>query len=209
MKVFKELPISILQSFKLRCIPLVKLHNKEKAFVPVIVSLTSIPSRLSTLHLVIRSLLSQDSRPKKILLWLNNDLKPSIPKKLSRLESDVFEIRFSSLNCSHRKLIHTLASYPEEIIVTCDDDLMYRKNWLSKIYAAHQKQPKAIIGNCTVHINHNADNEPLPFKEWRQKNTNKTNPRALVPIGAWGILYPPGSLSETTINSESLKNRYR
>ncbi len=202
MKVVKELPISILQSCKLMLIPSFILNRKEKDVLPVIISLTSIPSRLSTLHLVIKSLLNQDSRPKKILLWLNDDLKGRLPKKLSRLESDIFSICYSPLNCSHRKLIHTLESYPEDIIITCDDDLMYRKNWLSKIYQEHLKQPNAIIGNRTVHVNHDEKNNPLPFKQWRKKYVTKANPKALVPIGAWGILYPPQSLSKITIDSE-------
>ncbi len=202
MKVFKELPISILQSCKLMLIPARILNKKEKEVVPAIVSLTSIPSRLSTLHLVIRSLLNQDSSPKKILLWLNDDLKGKLPNKLSRLESDVFNIKYSSLTCSHRKLIHTLECYPEDIIITCDDDLMYRKNWLSKIYREHQKQTDVIIGNHTVHVNHDNENNPLPFKQWRQKYVTVTNPKALVPIGAWGILYPPRSLSKITVDSE-------
>lgn len=202
MKVFKELPISILQSFRLMLLPLRTLNQKEREVVPAIISLTSIPSRLSTLHLVIRSLLHQDCRPKKILLWLNEDLKENLPKKLSRLQSDIFAIRYSSLNCSHRKLIHTLDSYPDDVIITCDDDLMYRKNWLSKIYKEHQKKPDAIIGNHTVHVNHDEDNNPLPFRQWRKKNVTTANPKALVPIGAWGILYPPLSLSKITTNSE-------
>jgi len=202
MKVVKELPISIYNSIKLILTPISVLNSDTKETLPVIVSLTSIPSRLSTLHLVIRSLLVQDVRPKKILLWLNDDLKNTIPKKLSRLESTVFEIRYSALNCSHRKLIHSLKAYPEDSIITCDDDLMYRNNWLSKIYQEHLKHPKAIIGNHTVHINHDTNDEPLPFKQWRNEFVTKVNPKAFVPIGAWGILYPPHSLSKETTEKE-------
>ena len=86
--------------------------NVKKEEIPVIVSLTSIPSRLSTLHLTIRSLLNQDKRPKKIILWLHHSLKKEIPKNLAALENDLFEIMYSDLICSHRKLIHSLTLFP-------------------------------------------------------------------------------------------------
>ena len=81
MKVVKELPISILKTIQLMSIPLGRLKRAKRAQIPVIVSLTSIPSRLGTLHLVIRSLLVQDKLPKKILLWLNKELKNKLPPK--------------------------------------------------------------------------------------------------------------------------------
>ena len=202
MKVIKELPISIFYSIKLRAIPRIRFLNATKKRLPVIVSLTSIPSRLKSLHLVIRSLLYQETLPKKIILWLNIDLKEKIPANLKKLESEIFEIQYSNLHCSHRKLIHSLEKYPKDIIITCDDDLMYRKNWLELLYLEHQKKPNAIIGNRTVHINHDAAKNPLPFKKWKFPEEKPINPMSIVPIGAWGILYPPNSLSNTVMNQE-------
>jgi len=154
MKVIKELPFSVLHSLKLMILPIKGYKNHKKKRLPVIVSLTSIEPRLKTLHIVIKSLLYQNDLPKKIILWLNNDLKENIPTSLSKLQSEIFEIKFSPLNCSHRKLIHTLEIYPEEIIITCDDDLIYRKEWLSLLYNEHKKNPTNVIGNTVVHINH-------------------------------------------------------
>jgi len=202
MKVIKELPLSIFYSIKLKATPKSRFYNTNKKKLPVIVSLTSIPSRLKSLHLVIRSLLSQDKLPKKIILWLNTDLKSKVPISLTKLESDIFEIQYSNLYCSHRKLIHTIEKYPEDVVITCDDDLMYRKNWLSLIYQEHQKKPNAIIGNHTVHINHDNNKKPIPFKQWKFPKEKSANIMAIVPIGAWGVLYPPNSLSNEVTNHE-------
>ncbi len=200
MKVIKELPISIAKTFQLLSIPTKKLKNRKAQQIPVVVSLTSIPSRLSTLHLVIRSLLVQDKLPKKILLWLNEDLEGQLPYKLKKLEGDIFQIRFSHLNCSHRKLIHSIEAFPNDTIITCDDDLMYRKNWLSMIYDQHLANPGKVIGNHTVHINHNEKGEPVPFKKWKYPSPSKINPWSITPIGAWGILYPSKSLHPQTLD---------
>lgn len=202
MKVVKELPISIYTTLRLLLIPLKKLKKENKKTAPVTVSLTSIPSRFNTLHLVLRSLMFQDVRPKKIILWLNEEFKESLPKSLKRLECDFFEIRFSKLTCSHRKLVHSLKAFPNEIIITCDDDLMYRKNWLSLLYKEHKKNPDKIIGNHTVHINHDENKNPLSFKKWKYPVKDKVNPMAITPIGAWGVLYPPHSLSTKTTDEK-------
>jgi len=200
MKVVKELPISLLKSLQLLGIPKKNLVKPKKEEIPVIISLTSIPSRLNTLHLVVRSLLAQDVSAEKIVLWLNNDLKDTIPSALKKLTSERFEIRYSDLNCSHRKLIHSLELFPNHTIVTCDDDLMYRKNWLSTIYGEHQKQPDKIIGNHVVHIQHDDAGQPIPFKKWKNPQSKKINPWAATPIGAWGVLYPPHSLHQKVLD---------
>ena len=80
MKV-KEIPVSLFHTAQLLCIPIEKLKRTTNE-IPVVVSLASIPSRLHIVHIVIRSLLAQESRPKKIMLWLHEDLKDRIPKNI-------------------------------------------------------------------------------------------------------------------------------
>ncbi len=196
MKFFKELPVSIYHSIRLSALPLSKLLSPKNEEVPVVVSLTSIPSRLSTLHLVIRSLLTQSYRPKKIVLWLNGDMSSSLPRRLTQLKSDIFEIRFSDLHSSHKKLIHTLELYPDEVIATCDDDMMYRKNWLELLYLEHKHNPGYIIGNRTKHITYDKNRTVKHYREWKYPENNNINTKAIVAVGAWGILYPPGSMDE-------------
>lgn len=202
MKVVKELPLYLLNSIKLSAIPKSRLGRPSKETLPVIVSLTSIESRLKSLHLVIRSLLTQSHLPQKIVLWLHQDLKEKLPRSLSQLESDLFEICYTQLHSSHKKLIHSLEKYPESIIVTCDDDLMYRKNWLSLIYNASQDFPGCIIGNETLHVNYDEKGEPLPYRQWKYPEKDSENENAIVAIGAWGVLYPPGSLHKTVFDTE-------
>ncbi len=198
MKLVKELPVSLAYSGLLSVLPASYFLKQSKPDADVIVSLTSIPSRLGTLHLVIRSLLHQTVRPRKIVLWLHKDLSADLPVKLLRLCSDLFEIRFSPYTSSHRKLVHSIEEFPEKVVVTCDDDLMYRRNWLELLVEEHIRRPGKIIGNHTVHINHHESGAPLPFRKWRYPDPKRINPMAIVPIGAWGILYPPNSLAPQT-----------
>lgn len=79
----KELPGSLWMAWKLKRLPRDQLINEQHATIPVIISLTSIPSRLDTLHLVIRSLLTQTSRAEKNSavvahgFEINNSRKPA------------------------------------------------------------------------------------------------------------------------------------
>lgn len=200
MKVVKELPKSILHSLYLHFIP-ASFLVKNKDALPVIVSLTSIPSRFSTLHLVIKSLFNQSHLPSKIILWLHEDLKNKLPKSITKLESTLFEINYSPLTCSHKKLVHTLENNPKAIIITCDDDLIYGKKLVHNLYKEHLKYPNDVIANTTNQIKFNDNNGYRPFNEWKLKDV-EINHKALCPIGAWGILYPPNALSKEVFNQD-------
>lgn len=193
MKV-KEIPKSLYQSFRLRNLPVGKLLQTDREALPLIVSLTSIPERLGSVDLVIRSLLDQASVPQKICLWLPDPLKGQVPESLAKLVHDRFEIAFSPLTCPHKKLIHTLERYPEGTIVTCDDDLMYPSQWLGSLYQAHLNHPKDIIGHQIRYIGYDADGKLLPYSQWVLPPGGAPDPRRVLAIGAGGVLYPPRSL---------------
>lgn len=200
MKV-KEIPVSLFHQAKLSWQSQRKLIANKKQ-VPVIVSLASIPSRLNIVHLTIRSILNQDVLPEKIVLWLHEDLKDSIPKSLNVLVGDLFSIKYADYFSSHRKLVEPLKLYPNKIIITCDDDMMYRKNWLSKLYQAHENHPDHIVANQTRCITYSSDGELLSYKAWKPNESGCQNPLLTLPIGAGGTLYPPDSMDKTVFNQE-------
>jgi len=75
--------------------------TKEKRNPELIVSLTSIPERLATIHLCLDSLLRQSLKPDRLILWLNESCeegrpivnKNHIPLSLVRLQGRGLEIR--------------------------------------------------------------------------------------------------------------------
>ena len=185
----KELPRSWLTARRLVHANLNESTLAQQPILPLIVSLTSIPSRLATIHLTIRSLFMQTHRPEKIILWLHEDLQSFLPETLTVLVGDVFEIRYVELTCSHRKLIHALVDYPESVVVTCDDDLMYNSTWLKRLYDDHVSFPRDIIAHECRLVNFVSD-KPAPYDQWKtQARTNFSEPW-LMPIGYGGVLYP-------------------
>lgn len=200
MKI-KEYPISIYSSLQLLMLTANRLTMSEKHEVPILVSLTSIPSRLSILHLTIRSLLNQTVKPENIILWLNKNLQSSIPKSLSKLENDVFKIRYENETCSHRKLVHALRHYPNKIIVTCDDDLIYHSHWLERLYKEHELNPKDIIGNECRRILYDSFNKVLPYRSWHSEPPKSCTKNTLA-IGYAGTLYPPNSMHADVLRQD-------
>lgn len=168
----------------------------------VVVSLTSIPTRLNQLHYTIKSLLTQSMAPKKIVLWLNDSLKDRLPKSLTRLEGELFEIRYSQMTCSHRKLVHSLEAFPEDVIVTCDDDLIYPSDWLALLWSEHRQYPGLILTNRCNKIRYDVNGRTLPYTQWQKSVEPGSNSMAIMPAGYGGVLYPVGSLYKDVCDSD-------
>jgi len=190
----KELPGSWWTAWQLGRLRHQQLHSTATEVLPVVVSLTSIPSRLPIIHLTIRSLLNQQVKPEKIILWLHEELRNKLPSTLQLLVGPLFEIHYVDLYCSHRKLIHSLEAYPEKTIVTCDDDLMYDSTWLMRLYNDHLRYPRAVIAHECRLIKFNERGSPEVYDQWKTESRTDISETWLMPIGYGGVLYPPHSL---------------
>jgi hypothetical protein len=179
-----------------------QLLSREPDYMNVVVSLTSIPSRLGVVNLTIRSLLSQEHLPGKIILWLHHELKNQIPKTLSALEGKIFEIRFAELDCEHGKLLSSLECFPEDCIVTCDDDCMYEKNWLKNLLDTHTLYPKDVIASQCRQISYDESGEILSCKNWTHTHERGSNKDHFLALGYAGVLYPPHCLMDDATNQE-------
>jgi len=197
----KQYPQSLFTAYKLLTLQPERLHVVQEP-LPIIVSLTSIPSRLSTVHLTIRSLLAQSHKPERIVLWLNEKLRGQIPETLAALEGALFQIRYAELECSHRKLVHARSAFPGELVVTCDDDVMYEPRWLVNLYRDHVRYPQSIIAHECRRIQLSANGAPLPYKLWPVERRPGVCERQLLPVGYGGVLYPPGSLHADVDNAD-------
>lgn len=196
----KHLPESIKTSIKYRLTSTQVLISPKGNELRLAVSLTAIPSRFRILDLTLASLFSQNPKPKHIYLWINEAHFHLIPKRVKQLEGDILKIKKSKLHSAHKKLIHTLQLHPDLPIVTCDDDVMYRKDWLNKLFASHQKYPKEVIAHRGRTITYDENKELKPYEEWHY-NPNVSQD-LFVAIGVNGVLYPPKVFSNLIHNEE-------
>ena len=127
----------------------------------VIVSLTSFPAAINYAKDAIKSILAGNTLPDKVVLYLTfSQFKDNkIPLELKALANNnpLFEIRnYNEDIRSYRKLIPALKDFPNEIIVTVDDDVKYHKNMLRDLLYLHKQIPDVIIANRAKKIKLNA-----------------------------------------------------
>lgn len=179
--------------------------TKEKRNPRLVVSLTSYPERMYDLHYTIYSLLKQYHKPDEILLWLSKEefpnLEKDIPKKVLDLKKFGLSIRWCKNLKSYKKLIFALKEYPDDILITADDDLYYPKSWLEKLYKEHVNDPKNIICHRS-HLIKFDDNKFKPYSEWKMIiQNNKASFLNFATTGG-GNLYPPRSLYDDVLNEK-------
>ena len=133
----------------------------------IIVSLTSFPVALPFAAKAIQSILDGSVLPDKVVLYLTAKQFPSgkIPSNIKALLSanSILEVRFcNKIIRSYTKLIPAIKDFPNEIIVTIDDDVRYHKNMLKYLLSRHKKYPNAIIGHRVRRIELNAK-----YRKWK------------------------------------------
>lgn len=174
----------------------------------LIVSLTSIPSRIDTVHLVIESLMQQSLKADSIVLWLGEDVLPhgelgisNLPKKLIDIIPKGLEIKACKDIKSYKKLIPALQAFNDAIIVTVDDDVLFPSDWLEKLYIAYQKEPDVIHCHQGHRIGIGRDKCLLPYSQWERSDNVCDNASVFIlPVGCGGVLYPPQTLHKDVMD---------
>lgn len=177
--------------------------------VPVIVSLTTFPARIDYVHLAIKSLLNQTVRPERVILWLAKEQFRDIriPENLQELYPYGLEIRYCEEDIlAHKKYYYAMRSFPEHILVTYDDDILYPEDSLEKLLTMHRNQPNAIICNRGREIEIHGDTVAA-YRYWKVSGkipAGVPTHRVMASTGA-GTLYPPHCMPEETFDLEKIR----
>jgi hypothetical protein len=175
----------------------------------IILSLTSFPNRINRLWLVIETLLRQTQQSDKIVLWLSEDQFPNLanlPKKLLRLQKNGLEIRHCPGDLgSHKKYYYAFQEFPEDIIITVDDDVFYNSKLIEYLVELNKKFPKCVCCNRCSEIKV-TDNHIQPYISWNDYLIAECPSYKLLAIGVGGILYPPNISSSMLFDSETIIN---
>ena len=175
----------------------------------VVVSLTSYPARFNTLHLCIKSILNQSVKPDKIVLYLDDFvLDAEIPAPLRELEKNGLLIRKIPYDLrSHKKYFFALQEFSGSLVITFDDDVMYRRNTIKHLVQSYKRYPYAVSALRVHKITKGKDSGTNPYRLWRKEYTKETKPSFLLcAVGVGGVLYPPHILPEETFSVPDIKN---
>lgn len=100
---------------------------------------------------------------------------------------------------SYAKLIPTLKDYPNDIIITADDDWEYYPDFVGDLLKKHEQFPNCIISNvASPLIDDYSRNTNFKGKEFPK---NKPVRSGLI-YGCFGILYPPHCFNDKIFDQD-------
>ena len=179
------------------------IDKKQKQ--ELIVSLTSYPDRMYDIHYTIYSLFKQSLKPNKIILWLGEDQFPNrdkdLPKKVLEFIKHGLIIKYVKDLRSYTKLIPTLKEYPNDLIVTADDDIFYPKDWLENLYNCWKENNDCVICHRAHRIKING-NKLYPYNEWKQEVIEEKSSYLNFFTGVGGVLYHSNIFYKDILNEE-------
>lgn len=176
----------------------------EKRNPRVIVSLTTFPARIEVVYKTISTLMQQTVKADEILLWLSPRQFPNreLPSNLTRLRDFGLTIKWCDDIRSYKKLIPTLKEYPNDIIITVDDDYYYDKDLIKTLLEEHKAYPNCIIGGRAMQLVLQR-NGKYKLKRRSYIYDDSYLPSFLNPfIGFGGVLYPPHSLHKDVFDED-------
>lgn len=170
---------------------------------PVVVSLTTYGKRLNDVYLTIESIMRGTMKPNKIILWLEESLvKDKLPEVLKRQMKRGLEIKYTKDILSYKKIIPTLRLLPSSIIITIDDDVIYKFDMVERLFQSYEKEPKAIHANRVHAMTFSSDRKLQPYNNWNWGIETECLSQYNFATGVGGILYPPNSLNEEALNEQ-------
>jgi len=178
--------------------------TKEKRNPQIIVSLTSYPDRIYDIHYCLYSLLNQSFKPDKLILWLSKEefpnLEKNLPSRILKLKKHGLEIKWTEKNFkNYDKLINPLKEYPDDFIVTADDDLYYPGDWLERLYENYDGE------NIIAHRAHLVSFESgsvKPYDQWEKSIETDEISVLNFPTTGGGVLYPPNVFYKDVLKDE-------
>ena len=178
------------------------ISNNKYCDHEVIVSLTTYGRRLHDVCFTIESLMQQTMLPNRIILNLDpSSQNQPLPIALKRqMERGLSVVVVDDDIKSYKKLIPTLKTNPNAIVITADDDVTYDFDIIERLFNAYISDPKSIHACRTHCMKFDINGALLPYAFWEMSAAGI--PAHNFATGVGGVLYPPYSLSAEVFNKD-------
>lgn len=175
----------------------------------VIISFTSFPNRIEDVWIVVECLFRQSYKADKIILWLSKPQFEGIelPKKLLDQQVRGLEIRFVDDDLkSHKKYLYAFESFPNDYVITVDDDLYYDDFLIENLVLLKNKYPNDIPTNRAHQISFDKGKNINKYSKWFHNYTGSKPSFFIVQTGGYGTLYTKEDFHTTYNNIEIIKD---
>jgi hypothetical protein len=177
--------------------------RRQRSGTGVIVSLTSYPPRFGTLHLTLKSLLSQTHVADRTILWIARGDMAALPPAVTQLRAAGLEIIPCDDLKSYKKMIPLLQQGCNAPIVIADDDVHYWPDWLEQLMEARDPARLEVICHRMHRVKLGADGLPVAYNEWEFETGNTESSILNFPTGIGGVLYPPNVFGPEVLNVDA------
>ena len=168
------------------------------------VSMTSHGKRVADFApFAIYSIFHQTMLPNRIVLNINKGkwTEDNLPELIKKLQIAGLEVNLCEDVGPHTKLLPALEKYPDDVIITVDDDIYYDKELIEEVVATrHESANKnAVVCRTALEVTCK-DGKILPYSQWQKAKV--TSKALLSPFGWSGVLYPPHIFLDEVFNKD-------
>lgn len=189
------------------------MERQDFSFSPrIIVSLTSFPDRIGTVYIALNSIYQQTKQPHEVVLWLAECQFPNkeedLPVELLDYKRLGLQIRWCKEDIRpHKKYFYAMQEYPEDIIITIDDDLTYDCRMIENLFVSYLHYPNAVSTVRTHLVKGDGQGNIAPYESWIKEYSGVigTPSMQLFSTSGAGTLYPPHCMDEEVFHLEMIK----
>lgn len=176
----------------------------------IIVSLTSYPARIKKIFNVLDSIMAQTYKPDKVVLYLAREqfAGKKLPVDLSGYIAGGLEIHWCQDDMkSHKKYLYAFREYPNDCIITIDDDFYYEKHMIEELVYYMDKFPGCVLARRTHLITAESDGSISPYETWWGECQHYIGvPRMdLLATTGGGALYAPHLIETEVFNTNNIR----
>ena len=165
----------------------------------VTVSLTSHSKRVADFApFAIYSIFHQTVLPNRIVLNINREkwTDDNLPELIKKLQIAGLEVNLCEDVGPHTKLLSALQKFPDDIIITVDDDVYYGAELVEELMRGYLESSKLAVVARWAGVIQFKEGKMLPYTCWPDANGNEPTDSFYSPLGVAGVLYPPHIFSD-------------
>lgn len=171
----------------------------------IVISLTSYPARFNTVCKTLKSLLNQNMKPDRIIVYLDV-ADETVTTEMRDLEKYGIEYRTGMENLKlHTKYFFAMQEFPQSLIITVDDDLFYPKDLVRSLFLGWKKHPDCVCARRVHKMTFNLNGDLNPYNDWIHEYRSPVPSHLLVATGIGGVLYPPHCLDSRAFDTKLIK----
>ena len=185
------------------------MNNRDEK--KLIVSITSYPARIHHVHKVLSTIFVQTKKPDDIVLYLAQEQFPGkendLPGVLSEMiRSGKVKLRWVDDLKPHKKYFFAFQEYPDDLVITIDDDVLYAPDMIEILYHSYLRHPNSVSALRTHLMMFSERYGIFPYDRWIMKYRGIVDcpSHQLFCTGCAGALYPVQLFDQALLNKKAI-----